>query len=365
MDWGDYREQCNLGDDDSNPGMNMSMNPHSGEIVMTDSHWQIVPSVTGEIGIVKLDPLAAKMSRLFDTGMLVSIDRLSRIPPLEAPVKPEWLGVESFRKTGVVRSQTSFKVSPFDEAVLKRIEKLRTATGDLLPHYSFALSDGVRWMPKKAMPLFEAALSTANEEIKSELGREVGEDLTSFLMSQKQRIHDDAQLMFEQYHPGQTIPESSVTRILDELKSRLAHTQGGTLIPKVAYSPITFNPAQSTEWSSPWSQALQLVKSIALFPRAAMTDRFFWNGIPTEEADLIDAMNVAGDCLVENYGSRKAWQRAKRELAMIKRIDAVDAAAKDKCQALWALLTQADEKPLKALLGEIIDSTELDFPESA
>lgn len=35
-----------------------------------------------------------------------------------------------------------------------------------VPRYSFALADGVRWMPKQAIPLFEATLTAANDDAK-------------------------------------------------------------------------------------------------------------------------------------------------------------------------------------------------------
>jgi hypothetical protein len=97
-----------------------------------------------------------------------------------------------------------------------------------------------------------------------------------------------------------------------------ARPKADKLIPKVAYSPVAFNPSQKSEWSSPWGQAFALLKGIAEFPREAMTNRFFWQGIRTDEDALIKAMNVAGDYLVDEYGGRKAKQRAELELGLIK-----------------------------------------------
>jgi hypothetical protein len=261
------------------------------------------------------------VARVFELGALVSVDKLSRIPPLEAPVKPEWFGVDSFRQTGMVKAQTSFKVAPFDESTLKKIDRLRRVSGELLPRYSFALADGVRWMPKQAIPLFEAALTAANDDAKKLLGQTIGDDIQAFLASQRERIRSDAQRMYEAYHPGGKIPDNAVTNILDELKTRLDRTKADKLIPKVAYSPVAFNPSQKSEWSSPWGQAFALLKGIAEFPREAMTNRFFWQGIRTDEDALIKAMNVAGDHLVEEYGGRKAKQRAELELDLIKQLE--------------------------------------------
>lgn len=50
-----------------------------------------------------------------------------------------------------------------------------------------------------------------------------------------------------------------------------------------------------------------------------MTVRFFCQSIKTHEDTLIKAMDVAGDCLTKDYGSRKAKQQAKLDLELISR----------------------------------------------
>ncbi len=95
-----------------------------------------------------------------------------------------------------------------------------------------------------------------------------------------------------------------------------------------------------------------LLKGIAEFPRKAMTDRFFWRGIATDEDVLIKAMNVAGDYLVEDYGGRKAMQRAKLELGLIKQLENASGDALAKCRALSSLITTGKEDALVALVEE-------------
>jgi hypothetical protein len=85
----------------------------------------------------------------------------------------------------------------------------------------------------------------------------MGEDIQAFLGSQRERIRNDAQRMYEAYHPGGKIPDNAVTNILDELKVRLGKTKADKLIPKVAYSPVAFNPSQKSEWSSPMGSGLR------------------------------------------------------------------------------------------------------------
>ena len=350
--WAEYRQLCLDKDATGELPVKAIVDPETGDVQLVDQNNDPVASPTEEIGIQKLDPLAEYMARIFELGSLVSIDKLSRIPPLEAPVKPEWFGVDSFRQTGVVRAQTSIKVAPFDEATLKKIDRLRRVSGELLPRFSFALADGVRWMPKQAIPLFEAALTAANEDAKKLLGATMGEDIEAFLASQRDRIRSDAQRMYEAYHPGGRIPDNAVTNILDELKTRLDRTKADKLIPRVAYSPVAFNPAHSTEWSSPWGQAFTLLEGVAEFPREAMTNRFFWQGVKTNEEDLIKAMNVAGDYLVAEYGGRKAMRCAEDELVLIKQLEEAPFESIEKCRALWALITQGRVEAILNLLPE-------------
>lgn len=347
--WEDYRQRC-LAHESGTESPRAIVDPESGKVVFVDQDEQAVPSPTEAIGVPKLDPLADRVARVFDLGALVSVDKASRIPPLEAPVKPEWFGVDSFIQRGMVKAQTAIKVAPFDEVTLKKIDKLRRVSGELLPRYSFSLADGVRWMPKEAIPLFEAALTVANDDAKKLLGQTMGDDIEAFLVSQRDRIYNDAQRMYESYHPGGRIPDNAVNNILDELMIRLDRTKAAKLIPTVAYSPVAFNPSQQTEWSSPWGQAFALLKGIAEFPREAMTNRFFWQGIRSDENALISAMNVAGDYLVKDYGSRNAMQRAELDLSLIKQLENASGDGIAKCRALWALITTGNEGPVVALI---------------
>jgi hypothetical protein len=113
---------------------------------------------------------------------------------------------------------------------------------------------------------------------------------------------------------------------------------------------VAFNPSQKSEWSSPWGQAFALLKGVAEFPREAMTNRFFWQGIRTDEDALIKAMNVAGDHLVEQYGGRKAKQCAELELDLIKQLEDAPGDALAKCRALWTLITSGKQDAAIALV---------------
>ncbi len=97
--------------------------------------------------------------------------------------------------------------------------------------------------------------------------------------------------------------------------------------------------------------AFQLLKSNAEFPRKAMTSPFFWRGVRTDEDDLVLAMDVVGDYLVAEYGSRDARERAQSELALIKRLETCSAQPRDRCAALWTLLITGEDEEANALLS--------------
>ncbi len=63
-------------------------------------------------------------------------------------------------------------------------------------------------------------------------------------------------------------------------------------------------------------------------------------------------MNVAGDHIVEEYGGRKAKQRADLELDLIKQLEDAPGDALAKCRALWTLITTGNEDAMVALVEQ-------------
>ncbi len=348
--WEAFREAC-FGDElqAAAPGR-VAIDPDTGEVTEVDKSGNPVSSATDEIDVPKLDALAEAITKLFELGKLVAIEKGTRIPPLKAPVKPEWFGVQSFRQTGMVEAQTAMKVAPFGDLLIRRIDRLCKVSGDLLPKHSFALADGARWIPNAAISLFEQAFTKANDEAKELLFGAIGDDLNSFLDKQRDRIRADAQKMYATFHPGQTIPEASVDSIIGEFKIRLGKTKVAKLIPTVSYSSVTFNPLQTTEWSDPWGMAFQFLKGVASFPREAMTNQYFWRGVATDEDKLVSAMNIAGDYIVRDYDTRTAKKIAIQELELIRALDTTTANPKEKTAALWTLLATGAQEQIQALV---------------
>jgi hypothetical protein len=97
-----------------------------------------------ELNIPKPDPLLPQLVQLFGKGDLVMIDKGSRIPPLELPIKAEWFGIPSFREVGVVTREVRYKISILDERTNRALENKRKGTSSLREKFSFPLADGSR-----------------------------------------------------------------------------------------------------------------------------------------------------------------------------------------------------------------------------
>lgn len=67
-------------------------------------------------------------------------------------------------------------------------------------------------------------------------------------------------------------------------------------------------------------------------------------------------MDVAGDHLVAEYGGRKAKQLAAHELAILKDLEACAADARDRCAALWTLLTTGDDTAATKLFAVVAEA---------
>ncbi len=337
--WEDFRERCLEKATTESKVVKEVVDPETGEVTLIDGDGKKLTSPTDDIGAPKVDHFAERIVKLFDLGMLVTIDKRARLPPLEAPIRPEWFDVDSFQQTGVVSTRTSIKISPFDDETLKAINKLMSAASDLLPDYSYSIAKGVRWIPKAAIPMFEATIAGANERAKAALGSVVGDDVNAFLEAQRDRIRADAQEMYARYHGDRSLPKHTVDAILDELRRRLGPTLGERLIPTVSYASVVFNPHQTSEWGSQWGQALDLLEKIIRLPREKMPKPKSVRGEQPTLSDLSVAMDVLEDPILKEYGTEEGYARAADELWVLDDLIAFDETDdRVKCEAIWTLM---------------------------
>lgn len=308
------------------------------------------PSATEQLGIPKVDNTAERMARLFDTGSQVTIDKTTRIPPLDAPIKPEWFGVESLRQVGAVKRTIQYRISVITPDVLKQLDNKRKKASDLLKRLSFPLGDGVHWMPEKAFSLFEQEMNRVNEEGQQQLKSVLGKDTDEFVDSQRAKILKDANAMLQDFQPGGQLSQEHSDDLINDLKSRLKKASEGKFLPKVSRVNVSFKIGKDSEWESAWGQALTFLQAIAEFPRKAMTDRYFLQGLRVDEHKLIQAMNVANDYLASDDLKINPRRQAENDLEFLDRLIESDYEPREKCSAIFYLLIGKEEEEIYNLL---------------
>src|ERR1035437_1058658 len=268
-----------------------------------------------ELKIPKSDPLLPQLVQLFENGDLVMIDKGSRLPPLEVPIKAEWFGIPSFREVGVVSREVRYKISVLDERTNKALDARRKGTSELREKFSFPLAEGSRWMPHRAKPLFQAELKRLDEEGRKLLGSIVSGTPAEWVQSKRDLVTRDANRQYEEFHPGKRMPEETINEILKALTDRFQQATSANFLPKVSFVKTSFRLGGDSEHVSEWAAARTLLRAIAQYPRSALKDRaYFFRGLQVSEEDLLTGMNVVEDPLVTEWFRPRSLRTARLEL---------------------------------------------------
>jgi hypothetical protein len=352
--WRQYIDSC-LGSSspDGAPATVVHVDPISGDVSFRSTTDQEISSATAELGLEKLDDLAERISRVYSKGVLVSIDKLSRVPPLDAPLDPRTLGDASEIQKGNVTRKVSMRVSIIDEKMLKDLDRHRQGLRALLAKFTFGLADGMRWMPTAARPLFESELRRMNEEGQKLISDLLKGDVSAFIEGKREALVTDINSMYAELGRSGKVTQDVITRVVDSLSKRLTKAQSANFVPQLSYSTVSF-VRTDIGLVSPWGQALSLLTDIVAFPRKALTDRFFFSGLKVSEDDLIEAMNVANDALCQELRARGIKERCRAELDLLSGIENASIEARDRCELTCRLL---DGESLAAI-GEALKSKE-------
>jgi len=322
----------------------------TGEVILVSATDGPIASPTEAIGLAKPDAMAARLARLYEKGRLVSVDKLTRIPPLDAPLDPGIFGDASEMQRGNVTRKVSMRVSVIDEKTLKDIDRRRQGLRGLLAKFTFGLADNMRWMPLTARSLFEAELNRMNDEGQKLIADLWKGDTRSFVLGKRDAVVADINAMHSELGRPGRVTEDVIERVIGSLVDRLTRARSANFMPKLSYSTISFD-GTNRGLVSPWGQALSLLIDVATFPRKALTDRFFFSGLKIGEDDLIDAMNVADDVLCRDLRARGIKERCRAELDLLARIERASLNARERCELTCRLLdgdvTDAIETALK------------------
>lgn len=318
---------------------------------------QVEEQIRQELKIPKSDPILQPLVHLFEQGDLVTIDKGSRIPPLEVPIKAEWFGIPSFREVGVVSREVRYKISVLDDKTNKQLDARRKGTSELREKFSFPLADGSRWMPQKAKPLFEAELKRLEEEGKKLVGALISGSPEEWVQSKRDLVTRDANRQYEEFHPGKSMPGATIDEILKALTERFRKATSGNFLPKVGFVRTSFRLSGDSDHVSDWATARTLLRAIAEYPRAALKSRaYFFRGLKVSEKDLLNAMNVAEDPLVAEWFQPDSLDFAQAELDVLGQIDDSERTDRDKCALILDLLHRS--RPIDIILHLTQNKTE-------
>jgi hypothetical protein len=327
------------------------VDPVTGEIKICSEDGQAVAPPTEELGLPKLDQLAEQMARLYEKGALVSIDKLGRIPPLDAPLNPSLFGDTSELHKGNITRKVSMRVSIIDEKTLKEVDRRRRGLPTLLTKLSFGLADNIRWMPITACKLFESEVNRVNKEGHKLISDLLGGDIDAFIDAKRAALVADINGMHAELGRSGKVSDDVITKVVTEIKDRLQKARSVSFMPKLSYSVISFSRTDNA-MVSPWGQAFSLLADVAAFPRKALTDSFFLRGLKVPEDDLIEAMNVADDALLRNLRVRGIKDRCKAELNLLTRIEKVPMKSRDRCELVWRILSDNSIETIDETLNE-------------
>ena len=229
------------------------------------------------------------------------------------------------------------RVSIIDEKTLKEIEKCRQALRTVLTKFTFGLADNMRWMPHSARELFESELERVNAEGQKLISNLLKGDAKAYIEERKTSLIADLNAMYQELTGQNPVPGDVIARVVESLNDRLTKALSANFMPKLTYSDVSFNVTSNT-WFSPWGQAYSLLSDLALFPRKALTDPFFFRGLRVSEDDLIDAMDVADDILVSDRMKLRMKDRCKADIEVLGQIKKAEIDAREKCDLIWRLL---------------------------
>jgi hypothetical protein len=334
--WRNYMNDC-ANPEESGGGTRGEVDPDTGDVKIKDEDDKEVTPPTEDGGIKKLDQLAEFVARLYEKGSLVSVDKLSRIPPLDAPLDPNIFGDASELQKGNVTRKVSMRVSIIDEKTLKEIDKRRQGLRTLLTKFTFGLADNMRWMPETARLLFEAELKRINEEGQKIISVLLEGGVEKFIDARRPALIKDINAMYAELGRSGQVTDDVIIRVIENLKERLGKAQSANFMPKLSFSVVSFARTDNS-MASPWGQAFSMLADIAAFPRKALTDSFFFRGLNVHEDDLIEAMNVADDALCRDLRNRGIRDRCKGELDLLSRIEKAPIESRDRCELACRIL---------------------------
>lgn len=277
---------------------------------------------------------AETIATVYARGKLVVINERTRLPPLDAPVRPEWFGWSAETVAGALKASLRMRASPFTPDDLKVIERARTSVGPLRERFTYGMGTNLRWLPEGAAGLLVSEMERVDAEGRMEIDRLLGVGADRFLRARRDKLWADACDIYERLGGRGEPPADTLDRIVEALRPRLEAALSGRVIPTISLLAVSF-AAGETEQVSPWDQAFEFLLDLARLPRKAHTDPYFWRGLRVEPETYLGSMDVTGDAAFE---AETGAHECVHELDALRVIEHAEESALRRCERVWALI---------------------------
>jgi hypothetical protein len=144
--------------------------------------------------------------------------------------------------------------------------------------------------------------------------------------------------MYRELGMGDTVPEDKLNTVLAEIEQRLRNALGTRVTPRATYNRIAAPDLTGNVPDENWSQPFSLMLRAARLMRNAITDYYFprsFTKAAFTQDEFLKAMNILCDGIAES-GDR---DKASAQLKAIDEIEQSTSSFKEKCQALWLLVS--------------------------
>jgi hypothetical protein len=328
------------------------VDPKTGEVSAADQKGQPVSTLTSAGTIRKVDPVLEAVQGVLSGGHLVSIDRVQRPPPLDAPLSPEMFGERRDNRAGAITRRQQFTISLFDEETRRALDNRRSDAARTLARFSLMLQENQRWMPQAAFPLFEKELDEAARRAMKALGTATNNaSPADFVNGQRQKILSDCQSMLTQLGRSVAPDKALLEKVVAELLTRLEANVGSGMRTKLSLGTYQLVDTAREELQ-PWGTIQTFLAGSARLIREALVDPFHFRGLVAQKEEFVRAFNLFDDPLVVRFlhGARYDTD-AKEQLRIIKLIeDDAGCSANTRCNALWKLTSGEPEGGVLAAL---------------
>jgi hypothetical protein len=313
----------------------LTLDEETGEVTSESDGSEVKPWDEGK---TSLDPLAQMLQRIYASGWLATVDETTRIKPLRIPVKATLLGQISERTLGTVTRKQSFTLTVLDDEIDTKVDQYRKAN-DIISLLSYPISKGSHWIPDSAKTLCDKELDEKNKKglecLRSALG---GLEVPQFVEKRKEKVRKDLDAMYVELGQGTSVPEDRLPPVYMEIENRLSSALSNRITPRAVYNRLSPPDLTRAAPNENWSQPLALLLCSARVMRESLTDPYYTrklNGRGFGMSEFQAAMDIFGDSILKS----PSLQRAKAELASLTEIEEGELPFKEKCNAVWKIIT--------------------------